>query len=136
MKKNAFSKLIKKKIFDISFEFLLKNKNEHSKMDDLSYENLEMQSYLKTDEISTKEAKSIFKYRTRMALVKANFSSQFIDMYCPECTLHLDTQEHLLEHTENQNNASNYSKLFTSGDHQDKQTLVRQMENVLSKRPC
>ena len=133
-KKCTFSKMVKKKIVDISFKFLVESKLEHSKMDNLNYTNLEMQSYFKTGEISTKEAKTVFKYRTRMAQVKANFSSQYLDLYCPECSLDLDTQKHLLEHTEQQNNAYIYEKLFTNGDYQDKRNLVRIMEDVLSKR--
>ena len=58
-----------------------------------------------------------------MAQVKANFSSQFIDLYCPECSLDLDTQRHLLEHTDRQNNANVYEKIFTKGDFQDKRNL-------------
>ena len=103
-------------------------------MDDLNYSSLEMQNYFKSGEISTKEAKTIFKYRTRMAQVKANFSSQFIDLYCPECSLDLDTQKHLLEHTDQQNNAYAYEKIFTNGDFQVKRNLVRLMEAALSRR--
>ena len=103
-------------------------------MDELNYSSLEMQNYFKSGEISTKEAKTIFKYRTRMAQVKANFSSQFIDLYCPECSVDLDTQKHLLEHSEQQNNALTYEKLFTNGDIQDKRNLIRLMEAALSRR--
>ena len=134
MKKDTFSKLIKEKIIDVSFNYLIEAKAEHSKMDDLNYSNLEMQNYLKTGEISTKEAKSLFKFRTRMAQVKANFSSQFIDLYCPECSFDLDTQKHLLEHTEHQNNAYTYEKIFTNGDIQEKRNLIRIMETALSRR--
>ena len=125
---------LKKKILETSFKFLLESKIEHSKMDDLSYTNLEMQNYFKTGDLSTKEAKAVYKYRTKMAQVKANFSSQYLDLYCPECSLNLDTQKHLLEHTEQQNNALIYEKLFTNGDLQDKKILLKIMEDVLSRR--
>ena len=68
------------------------------------------------------------------AQVKANFSSQFIDLYCPECSLDLDTQKHLLEHTDQQNNAYAYEKIFTNGDFQDKRSLIRLMEAALIRR--
>ena len=54
--------------------------------------------------------------------------------YCPECSLDLDTQRHLLEHTDRQNNANVYEKIFTKGDFQDKRNLLRQMEAALIRR--
>ena len=69
-------------------------------MEFLSYNKLSVQSYFCTSEISTKNAKSIFKYRTKMSNVKENFHFMYSEdkLDCPECPGILDTQEHLIEH--------------------------------------
>ena len=72
-KKAIFKKIIKEKACLSAFTYLLEQKEEHTKMEFLSYNKLSVQSYFCTSEISTKNAKSIFKYRTKMSNVKENF---------------------------------------------------------------
>ena len=50
---------------------------EHSKMLLLSYDSLKMQSYFISSVVSTKQAKSIFKFRTHMSNVKDNFKFMY-----------------------------------------------------------
>ena len=49
---------------------LLGDAYEHSKMLLLSYDSLKMQSYFISSVVSTKQAKSIFKFRAHMSNVK------------------------------------------------------------------
>ena len=120
----------------MSLNFLLKLKDKHSKMSKLSYDNLNLQTYFKTPIISTKEAKSLFKFRTRMANVKENFKTMYSqdDINCPECLNVSDSQEHLLDHTGISINKEKYDALFIDGDHEYKLYLVRHMDQVLSRR--
>ena len=113
IKKAKFSKLVKIKIQEVSLNHLLNLKKDHSKMSRLSYEKLNLQKYLKTPMISTKEAKLIYKYRTRMANVKTNFKFMYPleDLSCPDCLIHLDTQKHLLNHAETFIDKRRYNKL-------------------------
>ena len=43
------------------------------------------------------EVKTLFKLRTRMINVKANFSSNQDNLWCKACLLFKETQEHLIE---------------------------------------
>ena len=67
-----------------------------SKTENLSHEKLLLQSYLQSTQIYPDKAKNIFKFRTRMAEVKANFKQYYKTYLCPlGCNME-DTQEHLL----------------------------------------
>ena len=48
-------------------------KESHTRIDNLEYSELLMQNYLKDVKIKVKEAKSLFKFRTRMAKFWGNF---------------------------------------------------------------
>ena len=58
-------------------------------MKNLEYDKLEMQEYLKLD---AHLAKTVFKYRVRMAPFSKNFKGQGPLLPCPLCGLHFDTQ--------------------------------------------
>ena len=124
VKKRSFAKIVKEKIRKLSFDYLLKLKNEHSKMSRLSYSCLKVQTYFKNSKISAKQAKSIFKYRSHMADVKDNFHSMIMnnddDLNCPECHNNTDNQEHLLDHIETDIDKSKYNNIFKEGYHEDK----------------
>ena len=62
-------------------------------MKDLHYQRLEMQEYLKTNELSLIEKKLLFKFRTRMVEVGHNFGRK---VQCPVCFIAPDNQQHLL----------------------------------------
>ena len=52
-----------------------------------------MQKYLKLENCDAKEAKTMFKYRTRMALYGENFRQNNTPVSCPLCDQHLDNQD-------------------------------------------
>ena len=64
-----------------------------SKLKNNNYEKFEMQPYLKSNKISLRKKKILFKARTRMLKVKWNFGDK---SPCPVCCLEGDNQEHLL----------------------------------------
>ena len=61
-------------------------------MKDLNYTKLEMQTYLKLNNTSTEGARTLFKYRTRMAQYGENFRGNTGPVNCPLCGVHLDSQ--------------------------------------------
>ena len=80
---------MKKKVKEYEFKNLmeLKESKNGSKMRDLYYEKLEAQEYLK--ELDVNEAKTVFKFRVRMAKFSGNFKGQGLIDLCPLCALHL-----------------------------------------------
>ena len=59
-------------------------------MRNLDYQNLEMQKYL--EELDFSLARSVFKFRLRMAPFDDNYHGQGPHKPCPLCGNHLDTQ--------------------------------------------
>ena len=77
-----------------ALEYLLKLKESHSKMDNLTYTDIKIQDYLKAEDISVQEARNLFKYSVKVANFKENFGEKFQNKGCPFCFVHLDTQSH------------------------------------------
>ena len=91
----SFKRLVKMKTKDYKLEYLLNLKQKHSKMSNLQYEELRLQSYLMDENITVKEAKNVFKYRTRVANFKDNFKNNHDGgMECPLCLEQPDSQAH------------------------------------------
>ena len=76
-KKNSFKELVKSKINILAFNYLMNIKNSHSKMTNINYKGLEIQSYMRSSKIHPHMAKQIFKWRTRMVNFKMNFKNGF-----------------------------------------------------------
>ena len=89
---NAFKKYVKIKAAEYEFRKLMELKHKHSKMDSLNYSRLEMQKYLRLEDCDAKGARTLFKYRTRMALYGENFRQNDTPVSCPLCDQHLDNQ--------------------------------------------
>ena len=86
-----------------SFEDLVKMKKSHSKVMKIKHERLEMQNYLKSNDIRIKleEAQEIFKMRSRMSEVKTNFKGKYENFQCNLCSTKEDeTEQHVIECTE------------------------------------
>ena len=60
-------------------------------MKELHYEKLEVQEYFKTLEVS--QAKTLFRFRTRMAQFDGNFKGYGSVDLCPLCGYHSDLQQ-------------------------------------------
>ena len=137
IKKKNFKESVKEKIRKLAFQYLIKLKNEHSKMSCVSYNSFKLQSYFSTSIVSAKQAKSIYKFRTHMANVKDNFHSMYNEsnLSCPDCQQNLDTQQHLLDHSDQDIDHTKYSNIFREGYHKDKILITKIMDQVLNRRP-
>ena len=98
--KLSFKNTIKKKANKLAIEYLKKLKAKHSKTKniEINENKIETAEYLKDKRIHPKDAKFIFKMRTRMYNVKCNFKNQYGDnLVCNLCKMEEESQEHLLQ---------------------------------------
>ena len=96
--KQSFKTFLKRKSMEIAVKYLSKLKNKHSKLDDIHFSELKCAKYLEDSRISQKEAKLLFKLRTRMYNVKSNFKEQFnFNLACELCSSAICDQRHLLQ---------------------------------------
>ena len=74
-------------------------------------------------------AQQIFKWRTRMAMFRANFSHGNLDLTCPLGCLHIDSQENVLkckviqDHIDVDINDINYFNIFSNNVQKVKLTI-------------
>ena len=76
-----------------------KRKESHSKVRNIKHVRLEMQKYLKPNEskIKLEEAQEIFKMRSRVSNVKANFRGNHQSFECMVCKTKDETQQHIIQ---------------------------------------
>jgi hypothetical protein len=103
MPKQTYIKLIKRKITEFSFKYLLEKRNRRNgKGIEMQYKKLEMQSYLETEDmdISNEERKFIFQLRKKMCFkVKTHFSHMYENTICDGCQVEESRTSHILECT-------------------------------------
>ena len=149
MKSAKFKKVVKEACKSYTFKLLMKDKEKHKKGSKIIYNILEMQTYLKTDKITTKEAKLLFKIRTDMIEVKKNYKNKYINknnepevneraLLCPLCQLHIDSAEKIFicsvlnDQTDNDKNDL-FDKLF-SKDMKVVATSIKQFSKLWKMR--
>ena len=105
-------------------------------MSKLHYEKLEMQSYLKDNNLSQRKKLLLFKFRCRMIKVGQNFGRHD---KCPACLCHEDDQQHLFQCDKLDdycdfdyedifsNNEEKYHNAINKGD-----TIIRKRETILA----
>ena len=95
MKKVTFRKLVNTQVRQLARDYLIKLKNKHTKLNNLS-DNYSFEPYLSSMNITTEEKQTLFKFKTRMVEVKANFKTQYgHNLTCNFC-LEEETQFHLV----------------------------------------
>ena len=92
--KTSFKKIVKIRMKEFTLEYLNEQKEKHSKMENLLYIKLKLQSYLKNPEISVQAAKNLFRWRTRAAEFKTNYKGKHQSLVCPFCQDQPDSQAH------------------------------------------
>ena len=98
MSKYRFKKLLKKKIKTATLKYLNGLKQKHIKVENFQSTDLKCSNYLMDKSFSKIDARLLFKFRTRMYSVKANFSTKYENnMLCDLCTSAECTQQHLLQ---------------------------------------
>ena len=96
MSKYKFRKLLKKKVYESAFRYLIVKKQSHSKMSDTEYKDLEIQTYLRSNSGLTNEEKQfLVKFRLRMASLRKNYPNQYQDLRCQLCLVEDEDQIHL-----------------------------------------
>ena len=95
--KNSFKRMTRIKAKEYSLNYLLNLSDRHEKMENLLYTDLRMQNYLNDSEIPVKEAKNLFRFRTRSAKFKENMKNSYNIRTCPLCCVQPDTQAHSLQ---------------------------------------
>ena len=75
--------MLKVKANEIALEILTKKKSKYKKLQNVSYVQLETQSYLCDPRLSFEKKKQIFLFRTRMSMFGDNFKEGRISTVCP-----------------------------------------------------
>ena len=95
--KNSLKNMLKVKAIGAAFETLMEKKTKYRKLQNISYVQLEIQSYLLDQRLTFEEKKQIFLLRTRMSMFGDNFKEGRISTVCPLCSLHADNQSNIME---------------------------------------
>ena len=99
MSNYKFKSLLKTKIITGAFNYLQNSRKRLSKGSQIKYSILKIQSYLTSNKLSNDDKLLLFKLRTEMTYVKANFSKMY-DGYtnCDLCNMNISqTDSHMLE---------------------------------------
>ena len=88
---DVMKRIINRKRAEYALDKFLKMKITHSKMDNLHYFELKMQSFLRLEDLSVDDSQVILKWRLRMAKFGTNYGEKF--KLCPLCKQHEDSQE-------------------------------------------
>ena len=91
--KEAFNNLVKKKTKEFAFKLLQEKKHSHTKMENINYEDLKIQTYFTRQDIRTEQKKILFKFRTRMARFGQNYRGGKEKIVYPLCDSHIDNQD-------------------------------------------
>ena len=131
MKKYTFKQVVKEKARSYAFYNLLERKSAHSKLNDLSYYELRMQDYLTDQKISVRQARIIFKTRTRMTKYWSNYKGMNMSKFCPICRndRYIDNQQHSFECKVIKMNIqieNEYAQVFGKID----ENLAKTLENI------
>ena len=123
MKKHKFKKLIKKKLFEKSTEFLFNMKNKENRSKTKNLMSYKFQDYLQNNILTTKQKKLLFSLRTRSVDVKTNYKSIYtFNMQCRLCEKDEDSERHYLKCDKISNkidpsidlNQAKYENIFSS----------------------
>ena len=89
----SFKRLVKKKVQQYALKELKNKQKKHSKMANVSYDSIKMQTYFSRSDLNADEKRTIFKYRVRMERFGENFRGGASSIPCPLCDTHPDSQE-------------------------------------------
>ena len=92
--KETFKKMVKDRCSQLAFSELMKEANTKSKMQNLKYDKLEMQKYLKSECLTTPQKKLLFKIRTRAVDTPDSYGR---NEKCKMCNVERDEISHVIE---------------------------------------
>ena len=90
--KNEWSTVVKEDLQFFEPE-LSQMKNDKSKMKDLSYTDIDLQSYLASNKLILRQKRLLYRFRTRMVNCGYNMGQQSL---CPVCQGGPDNQQHIM----------------------------------------
>ena len=129
---NMMKTLVNKKRREYGLKKFLTMKSPHSKMDNLIYNDLKLQNYLKCDELTVEESKIILTWRLRMARFGKNYGE--ILKPCPLCKFHIDSQEkcyqECMEIKKYVDTKCNYADLF----YNPSKKLAQELKSIMKIR--
>ena len=99
MSKYQFTKLVKRKITESAFKYLIDKKNQpgkQTKIEQVEYENLEIQEYLLEGNKNTELSQLIFKTRGKNLEIKAHKKWKYKDNICVGRGIKDETEEEFL----------------------------------------
>ena len=133
--KDSFGRLVKKRGKEFAFQEFIQKKAAHTKLDNLYYRELSLQSYLRCQNITVTQAKILLKFRTRMARYGNNYRGTSSDTdLCELCQTHRDAQDEIYICEFNKKHVTlngTYQDLFNS---EVKLEIVKILEEVYKKR--
>ena len=98
LSKTKFKMMVKDRTKATALQYLIKLQGQHSKSQNIEYQNLHLQDYLKSgSNLTIQEKAFIFAARTRMIELNCNFKQGKLDLKCRKCHAFDETQEHLLK---------------------------------------
>ena len=139
MSKGNWKDLIKRKIIDRALYNLLRIKEKHSKVTELKYEKMEMQSYFLPNrmECSREDIELIFRIRSNMTNVKMNRKRMYKTHECSKCLKENETQLHVYNCNEiweemgkKQENYPKYEKII-NGFRNEKIRIAKIFKDIL-----
>ena len=131
MSKEIFKKMIKKKISEISFEYLLKKRR--SKGIEIRYDRLEMADYLQpyNKNLTIEEKRKLFSVRNRMVEIGYNFGK------CEKCIVcgEIENMDHIYscEYLNEEETNIKFERIF-NGNMFEQVKALRKFEQNLNKR--
>ena len=137
--KSAYKNHIKELIQKASFKYLLKEKEKHTKMDNVKYTQLKVQPYLVKSNFNKEERKLLVALRSRCHSAKANFRK--LNKGNLNCSLGCDTVENQVHifrdcqilSTNNTNDYIEYNYLFKEAN---KQRSHKNVFIIRTKKKC
>ena len=134
MKPKMFKTLVKKKVNEYALQKLNEMKGGRSKMKHLKYTEIKMQTYMKSNNITMKEALNLFKFRTRMAEFGENYRAGIDVTLCPLCLEGIDSQDHSFQCskiTEKVEIRTDISEVYSNSISQD---TAKDIDNIIRTR--
>ena len=93
MSKYSFKNMVKNrsKVYDL--KTFLEQKENHTKLNNLSYNKLVLQKYLKLNKLNAIVAEEVFSFRLWMAQFSEHYMGSQGQLLCPLCHTHIDNQQ-------------------------------------------
>ena len=132
--KTKFKNTVKIKMKEYALDKLNEAKFEHSKMENLVFTELAIQSYLISDELSLSQKRNIFLFRSRMADYSENYrDGTNVVKPCRICKSHSDCQTHSVScqlTLKSVKARGNYSEIFSNNISSNTSKILEEITEV------